>query len=277
MPPKRSASVGRLSRLPPNSIRAIPITKRQPSPATRSSRAQPPTIVETVCPDFGDSIVLSKRQFKSFSRIVIPANLKTLIITNNQISDFVGFNPSDNLETLDISHNPISSLRGFPTHCGIKSILLNGCPLAKNQFYRIALILVIGKSLRTIDGDRVTAAERRVANSYLPDCAQLLRSGWQITYPGPTKTEIPKIKASMAETLRSEAASAPFGAALTFSSAASVAGGYHGCPKTSPMIMKRRVKPQSQIYEESLKIQEKEIDELTKEIKKLEETTQKYQ
>ena len=257
MPPRRSSSVGRLSRLPPNAIRAIPITRRTPSPTSRAPRPAAQTTSETICPDFGESIVLSKRSFKSFSRLVIPPNIKTLVITHNMISDFVGFSPPSSLENLDVSDNPIASLRGFPAFCALKNFDCKNTPLARNQFFRIALILVIGKSLRSINGDKITANERRLAKSYLPECLMLLRAGWQITYPGPSKDEVTRIKAKMAEEVKNEAAS-------------SINNNSFRNTQPSPVILKRKVRPQSKIYEDSLKKQEKEIEELNREIEKLE-------
>lgn len=297
MPPRRSESVGRFSRYPPNSVRAIPITKRQPSPASRlytrnkssvsSIKNGSTTSIEqnvddtdntvgTVCPDFGDTTILSGKSIRSFNRLVIPPNVKTLDLSHNLITDFVGFNPGDSLEELDLSHNPIKSLRGFPnllqitgrqasssftSHGLLKNVKMNGSPFSKNQFYRIALIIVIGeKNIRTIDGERITAAERRIASTYPPECAQLLRSGWQITYPAPPKSDLPKIKAQLAESLRS--AESSFNLSAPISRTATVV-------MKSPVI-KRKVKPQSKIYEDNLKEQEKEIEELQKEISKLE-------
>lgn len=305
MPPRRSASVGRFSRFPPNSARAVPITKRQPSPASRlysrnksslSSTKNSSTVLavpneegienmtSTVCPDFGELTILSGKSIKSFNRLVIPPNIKSIDLSNNLITDFVGFNPGESLETLDLTNNPIKSLRGFPNllqisgrnassaytnHGLLKNIKMNGTPFAKNQFYRIALIIVIGeKNIRTIDGERVTAAERRIASTYAPEFAQLLRSGWQITYPAPPRSDLPKIKAKIAESLRSDNDN-QFNLSAPSSRTAALV-------MKSPVI-KRKVKPQSKIYEENIQEQEKEIDELQKEIQKLESQIESQQ
>ena len=298
MPPRRSASVGRFSRFPPGSTRAIPITKRQPSPASRlysrnkssfSSTKNSSTVLVaqdeedienttgSTCPDFGELTILSGKSIKSFNRLVIPPNIKSIDLSHNLITDFVGFHPGDSLETLNLSYNPIKSLRGFPnllqisgrnassaftSHGLLKNISLNGSPFAKNQFYRIALIIVIGeKNVRTIDGERVTAAERRIAATYGPEFAQLLRSGWQITYPAPPKSELPKIKAQIAESLRGDN-DTQYNVSGSNSRTATLV-------MKSPVI-KRKVKAQSKIYEDNLNEQKKEIDELSKEIQKLE-------
>ena len=298
MPPRRSASVGRFSRYPPNSARAIPITKRQPSPASRLYSRNKSTVstakntsaglevpdeegventTSTVCPDFGELTILSGKSIRSFNRLVIPPNIKSIDLSHNLITDFVCFHTGDSLESLDLSFNPIKSLRGFPNllqisgrnassaytnHGLLKNIKMNGTPFAKNQFYRIALIIVIGeKNVRTIDGERITAAERRIASTYAPEFAQLLRSGWQITYPAPPKSELPKIKAQIAESLRNDNDNQFNLSGPTSRTAALV--------MKSPII-KRKVKPQSKIYKENIEEQEKEIEELTKEIEKLE-------
>ena len=287
MPPRRSASVGRLSRLPPSSTSRVQHTTsyRQPSVTPRSystrssimrvnekskTHAHQDQVDMVVCPEFGTNGNLAKKSIRSFQRLVIPSNIKSLDLSDNLITDFYGFNPSENLESLNLTRNPIKNLKGFPnlmqsSHSNPKSGILRnvkmaGTPFSKNAFYRIALIILVGESnIRIIDGERVTASERKIAASYPIECSNLLRVGWQISYPPPSKADLIQIRAKIAEDFRNEPntsfkpATARNKASLT----------------KSPMI-KRKAKPQSKLYEESLKQQENEIDELAKEIERFE-------
>jgi hypothetical protein len=199
------------------------------------------------CPTFGAHAVFTNKGLQNLSSIPLPPNIKTLNLENNQLVDFVGFIPSAHLEVLKLAGNPITSLRGIPPLPKLSSIDMSATPFSRQQFYRVSLILLFGKSLRTIDGERISGTERQIAASYPPGCQALVRAGWVVTYPPPKPADLPKITASLAGRLAPHRAPAP---------------------RVVPVIAGRS-KPQSRIMEETLLAQEAEIARLESDIRRV--------
>jgi hypothetical protein len=174
----------------------------------------------------------------------------------NQITDFVGLTPSAHLEVLKVSHNPLTSLRGIPPFPRLTSVDLSDTPFARTQFCRVALVMLFGKSLRLIDGERISATERQIAASYPPGSDALLRAGWLITYPPPPQADLQKITAALAGT-------------LVFPRAPPA-------QRASPVIA-RRPKPQSKLLDETLRQQEAELAKLEEDIRKVQARKAKRQ
>lgn len=198
---RRSVSSSRYSRNPVNQTETIKPAPRRPSPYSRfgsrnAETARPATKVADPT-HFGDTLILSNQGITSASQILITDDLKGLVVKNNKLPDFVGFMSSQTLETLDISSNPIGSLRGFPRLPNLKSIDLSKTPFARSEFYRIAVIIVCGRNIRVINGERISTSERQIAKSYPAECEALIRSGWIPTYPPPRPNELSKIRAEV--------------------------------------------------------------------------------
>jgi hypothetical protein len=150
------------------------------------------------CPSFGAHAILVKKSISSLSGVIVPPNIRMLNVDGNLITDFLGFNPPPNFETLIISNNPITSLKGMPEIPKLLSITVSDTPFTKNTFYRVALIILFGSTLRVIDGERVSQAQRDIAATYPRRTADLLRAGWNITFPPPDPKNIPRIMATLA-------------------------------------------------------------------------------
>jgi hypothetical protein len=197
----------------------------------------------------GSYAVFVKKSLQNLSSMNLPPNIKTLNVANNQIVDFVGFAPSPQLESLQLSRNPIASLRGIPPLPKLTSIDLSETPLARTQFYRVALLILFGKSLRVIDGERISGSERQLAASYPPGSDALVRAGWTVTYPPPERADLPRITASLAgRTSRERGSAAP--------------------QKAAPMIVKKP-RPQSKVMDETIRLQEEEMQKLMADIEKV--------
>jgi hypothetical protein len=154
-----------------------------------------------VFPSFGTHVILSNRSIQCFLNISLSALIKTLNLENNEIVDFVGFAPSTSLEALKLANNPITSLRGMPHLPKLRVIDLSNSPFAKHQFHRVALLILFGKTLRIINGVRISLTERQLAASYPPGCDALLRGGWTISFPPPAPADLPRLTSSFAATI----------------------------------------------------------------------------
>jgi hypothetical protein len=131
----------------------------------------------------------------------------------------------------------------------LTSIDLSNTPFARNQFSRVSLLILFGKNLRLIDGERISGTERQIAGAYPPGSDALVRAGWIATYPPPAPGDLPKITASLAgRSTNNRIAS--------------------GGPRVSPVIA-RKAKPQSKVMDETLKSQAAEMEKLENEILKI--------
>jgi hypothetical protein len=195
-------------------------------------------------PTFGTNAVFVNKSIHSLTALSLPPNIKILNVEQNLIADFVGFNSAPHLETLKLSGNPIASLRGMPHLPKLTTIELSHTPFCKQQFYRVALLILFGKSLRLIDGERITGTERQIASSYPPGTDALVRAGWIVTYPPPSANDMAKIKSNLSSKLALERAAGP---------------------KTGGTIIRKPTR-QSQILDDRLSFQDSEMKKLAEEI-----------
>jgi hypothetical protein len=222
---------------------------RAPSVSTLSSASSARRSASALeCPTFGAHAVFAGKSLQNLSSILLPPNIKALNVERNLLTDFAGFVPSAHLEVLKASHNPITSLRGIPPLPKLASIEISDTPFARNQFGRVALVILFAKSLRLIDGDRITNTERQIAASYPPGTDSLLRAGWIATWPPPPPADLPKITAALAEKL--------------------VANRTATQTRAVPVIA-RRAKPQSKLLDEALRKQAEELAKLEENIRKV--------
>ena len=192
----RSSQVSRFSRVPSSHSAVIKPASRRPSPYRTSKPAKEVKKVEKqkIGPtDFNDMLLLINKQITSFSDIDFPDTVKSIDVKKNQISSFVGLSCLKELESIDVSDNLITNFRSFPQLPKLRSISLNNTPLSKTGNFKIALIILVGSSLRIINGERITATERAFAKTFPEECKTLLRLGWNITSVPPRSSEIQSI------------------------------------------------------------------------------------
>jgi hypothetical protein len=251
----RNNSVSRFSRASSVSRSTSQLTPRRPSDYARVGgtpvrpvASQPIQPVEG--PTFGTNAIFVNRSLHSLSSISLPPNIKLLNVERNQIQDFIGFTPTASLETLKISDNPIASLRGMPILPKLVTIEISQTPFAKQQFYRVALLILFGKSLRLIDGERISGTERQIAGSYPAGTDALVRAGWTVTYPPPSPQELGKIKADLSSKLAAERAV--------------------GSRTTATIV--RKPARQSKLLDERLSMQNDEMKRLAQEIQSIQQS-----
>lgn len=246
---RRAASVSRFSRVP-EANRTIQAPARRPSPFARtSSRNEGKAVPTRHTPNytFNGIAIFKNQSLKSASCIDIPTNTKDLQIQNNLLEDFIGFPGLENLESIDVSNNQIKSLAGIPYYPRLASFRCANTPLVRHDYYRIAILLVTGPSMRIINGERVTAAERQLAKQYSKECIALIRAGWILTYPPPKPDQIQQLKSKISHQIRKNT------------------------PKSSPKIISQTPRSQSRMLQTSLMLQEKEMALLMQEINQLEQ------
>ena len=204
----RAASVSRFSRAPsthnavirPAPRRASPYKTSKPTEEILALTATTKRHPKAAPSSFNDRIVMINKKLLSFSELEYDSHIKSIDVKRNQISTFLGLPSLKELESLDISDNQIKNFSGFPSLPKLRAISLTNTPLTLNRNFRIALILLVGSSLRLINGERISASERRFAASYPSESVTLLHLGWDISGQPPPATEVPHIMAKLTST-----------------------------------------------------------------------------
>lgn len=243
---RRSASVSRFSRLPASHRHSVPIntaTKRSASVA--SARATPAPAAEPNF-NFSKKVIHTKKDLLSFTDLQIPETTKDVNVSQNKLTDFTGLNALKHLESLDVSHNRIKSLSGFPHLPHLRSINVLGNEIMKNQFIRVALVVVC-PTLRVINGEAVRPNELRIVKEYNAEHAALLRSGWSIAHPAPPPAEVLKIKKALAAKIVGKPTKT----------------------RAQPRIVTKTPKKQSEVYSEILATQDAELKAMTEQLNRL--------
>lgn len=109
-------------------------------------------------------INLENREISSFTQIEIPEITTSLNLSKNYIADFTGFSPELRLETLILDDNPIVSFRYFPERHCIHHFSAIRSPITLLPNFRLLTLIVLGDSLETINGTRITPDERAAAS-----------------------------------------------------------------------------------------------------------------
>lgn len=200
---------------------------------------------------FGSNVIYVKRRLKHLSQLKFQQNARFVDLRSNCFIDFTGMQSSSSIEKLDVSDNPIESLRNFPSLPHLQEINVSRTPFSQHDFYRIAIILVCGQSLRKINGELISASERNLAKSYSRECESLIKAGWILTYPPPKPSEISTIRSILIKTQSAKQ-----------SSIANI---------SRPVAVSAKPrKLQSKVLDETILKQQKEIEELQARIRKLE-------
>ena len=196
----RAASVSRFSRAPSSHGAIIRPAARRPSPYRTSKPVEEISAKtatakrqKTAPSSFDDRIIMINKKLSSFSELEYDPNVRAIDVQKNQINSFLGLPSLKELESLDISYTGISNFSGFPILPKLRAITLTNTPLASNRNVRIALIILVGQSLRLINGERISASDRRFAASYPPETPTLLHLGWEITPQPPSASDVQKI------------------------------------------------------------------------------------
>ena len=155
---------------------------------------------------FNGTLLFIKRNIFSITELELAPDLVEVDLQMNHIQNFHGLPSLQNLQRLDLSDNPISSFFGFPNLPKLEYINIIRTPLSNNSNFRIALIILLGKSLVQINKERILPSERNMAKTFPPRTDELLRHGWEITPMPPRAEDVPGILASLSitKTIRKE-------------------------------------------------------------------------
>ncbi|EAX86755.1 hypothetical protein TVAG_440670 [Trichomonas vaginalis G3] len=196
---RRSSSVKNIfSRTPSTHASQIKPPPRRPSPYSSSALNKSDTSRQNIYVDrFNNSTIISNKNIKTFEGVEIYPETKSIYAQNNSIKNFTGLKSLQHLEAVDLSNNCIENFAGFPELPQLKSINLLNNPISKERYFRVALVILCGSTLRTINGERISPSDRKLAAAYLKETHILIRHGWNVTFPPPSKDCFQNIKKSL--------------------------------------------------------------------------------
>jgi hypothetical protein len=99
-------------------------------------------------------------------------------LQRNKLTNFEDFGTHPYLSELHLQHNRIQSFRGLTKQTSLRTLCLQGCPIAAHPYYRLMALLTIGLCIEVIDGLPITSQERHIAKSLGKRAALAVSYGW---------------------------------------------------------------------------------------------------
>lgn len=247
---QRRRSVSRFSRAPSASRPTVQAPKATTTRTGTLAAPGGPTDARLVTEpvfEFANKLFHKKRELTSFANLLIHPGTREIDVSSNLITDFNGLPGLKDLETLNVANNRIESFQGFPHFTHLAKITVTGNPVAKNDYHRIALLMIC-PTLKVINGEYVSPNEMKIVKEYPKECVALVRAGWQIKYPPPKPGDLPKLKKGIAKSVAVRREPTKVSAA--------------------PRVL-GRPKKQSSVFKEMLSVQEAEMRALTQQMDKI--------
>jgi hypothetical protein len=121
-------------------------------------------------------------------RLGVQKLLKELDLSNAPLTSLHTLQAQPWLKSLRADNSRIEVLTGLERQTALSSLSLVGAPVAERQNFRIGALIVAPK-LADINGEKVTMAERRMAQTYPPIAKALIGAGWVVQYPPPSEAD----------------------------------------------------------------------------------------
>lgn len=116
-------------------------------------------------------------------------NFLVINLQRNGLTSFEFFGTHPYLIELYLQHNNIESFRGLTRQVSLRSLHLQGCPVACHPYYRLMALLTIGFGLEDVDGLPITSQERHVAKALGKRAALAVSYGWLLDLHPRTSAE----------------------------------------------------------------------------------------
>ncbi|KAG5464547.1 hypothetical protein LSCM1_00738 [Leishmania martiniquensis] len=116
-------------------------------------------------------------------------NFVVVNLQRNRLTNFEFFGTHPYLTEVQLQHNRIQSFRGLTKQVSLKSLHLQGCPVACHPYYRLMALLTIGFGLEDVDGLPITSHERHIANGLGKKAALAVSYGWLLDLHPRTNAE----------------------------------------------------------------------------------------
>lgn len=112
--------------------------------------------------------------------------LKKLIISGNPIQSLEDLEIMPQMNEIIADNTKIDSFKGLLGHPKLTNVSFINTPLSKRRDFRLALCILIGPHLSSINNKKVTIDEKKVAVLYPIIARELISKGWEVEYPIPS-------------------------------------------------------------------------------------------
>ncbi|CAG9584258.1 conserved hypothetical protein [Leishmania major strain Friedlin] len=116
-------------------------------------------------------------------------NFLVINLQRNRLTNFEFFGTHPYLIEVHLQHNRIESFRGLTRQASLRSLHLQGCPVACHPYYRLMALLTIGFGLEDVDGLPITSQERHFAKALGKRAALAVSYGWLLDLHPRTSAE----------------------------------------------------------------------------------------
>ncbi|CAJ1994110.1 hypothetical protein conserved [Leishmania donovani] len=116
-------------------------------------------------------------------------NFLVINLQRNRLTSFEFFGTHPYLIEVHLQYNRIESFRGLTRQASLRSLHLQGCPVACHPYYRLMALLTIGFGLEDVDGLPITPQERHVAKALGKRAALAVSYGWLLDLHPRTSAE----------------------------------------------------------------------------------------
>lgn len=128
-----------------------------------------------------DLQVVSSPRFANELRFV-----KSIELNRSPLQSIEGLRRFKNLVNFSADRSQISSFINFKVLQGISTVSLKETPVSSHQGFKLSLLLVLGDSLKSINGQIVPTNLRKRVSTYPSIAADLIDKGWVAEYPCPS-------------------------------------------------------------------------------------------
>ena len=104
--------------------------------------------------------------------------LKTLDLTDTSFETLKTLKGQPWLETLIVDKSPLKSYEGLSRHPQLREFSAVSTPLCERPNFRVAMLILVGPKLGTVNGTKIKRSERTLAASFPKIAKLLIEAGW---------------------------------------------------------------------------------------------------
>lgn len=139
---------------------------------------------------------LSGEAFDDLSFVGSRPSMKQLDLSFTPIQTIEGLQLQPKLDTLIADSSELVNFKNFRAVQKISSISIKNTPASHLPNFKLSLLIVIGPSLRVINGQYISSKLREKASQFPPIASDLINCGWMAEYPCPDESDLEKISQS---------------------------------------------------------------------------------
>ena len=136
---------------------------------------------------------LSGEAFDDLSFVGSRPSMKQLDLSFTPLKTIEGLMLQPRLDTLIADSSELSNFKNFRAVQKISSISIRNTPVSHLPNFKLSLLIVIGPSLRVINGQYISKKLREKAAQFPPIASDLVNCGWIAEYPCPEEPELDEI------------------------------------------------------------------------------------